>query len=158
MQCEHCLSEYKPCRINYNRQKFCTDKKCRRERNIIRSADFRRKNPDHFKNNSLRTSIYSRQKNERRRLGSAAKAAVSDVKRVFVSHLRTFAKLLERQLLTLQGMLSFSAGGLSQTSAFEAGKHLQRCYENGVILKESDPLLTAYLEQIYEEVTRINMS
>lgn len=158
MQCEHCLSEYKPCRINYNRQKYCTDRKCQRERNIERSRKWRQNNPDYYKDDSCRTSVYSRQKNERRRLGSVAKAAVSDVKRVFVSHLRTFTKLLERQLLTLQGMLSFSAGGLSQTSAFETGKHLQRCYENGVILKESAPLLTAYLEQIYEEVTRIDKS
>ena len=156
MQCEHCLSEYKPCRINYNHQKFCTDTRCRRERNKLRSLKWRQNNPGYYKNDTCRTTIYSRQKNVRRRLGSAAKAAVSDVKRVFVSHLRTFAKLLERQLLTFQGMLSFSAGGLSQTSAFETGKHLQRCYENGVILKESDPLLTAYLEQIYEELTGID--
>lgn len=158
MQCEHCLSKYEPCTYNHKRQKYCTDRKCQRERNIERGRKWRKNNPNYYKGDSYRTSIYSRQKNERRRLGSAAKAAVSDVKRVFVSHLQTFAKLLERQLLTLQGMLSLSAGGLSQTSAFEAGKYLQRCYENGVILKESDPLLTAYLEQIYEEVTRINMS
>lgn len=156
MQCEHCLSDYKPCPFNYKRQRYCRETKCRRERNKLRSAKYRRANPDHFKNDSERTSAYSHQKNERRRLASAAKAAVSDVKRVFVSHLRTFAKLFERQLLTFQGMLSFSAGGLLQTSAFETSKHLQRCYENGVILKESDPLLTAYLEQIYEEVTGIN--
>lgn len=158
MQCEHCLSEYEPCIYNHKRQKYCTDTKCQRERNKIRSQQWRRDNPGYYKDDSCRTSIYSPQKNERRRLGSAAKAAVSDVKRVFVSHLRTFAKLPERQLLTLQGMLSFSAGGLSQTSAFETGKHLQMCYENGVILKESDPLLTAYLERIYEEFTGIDKS
>ena len=92
MQCEHCLCKYEPCIYNHKRQKYCTDRKCRIERSKIHSQQWRQDNTDYYKDDSCRTIVYSRQKNERRRLRSAAKAAVSDAKREFVSHLKTSAK------------------------------------------------------------------
>ena len=156
MQCEHCLNHYTPCKYNSQRQKYCTRKPCRKEYKAAYAKSWRQKNPDYHKNDSDRTATYRHQKNNRRRLSSAAQATVHEVKREFVAHLHTSAKVLENQLLTFIVLLSFYAGGLLHTSASETSKRLQKCYENGVSLKESDPTLKSYLENIYERITRID--
>lgn len=159
MQCKHCNNHYTPCKYNSNRQKYCSKKsnlKCYRERKSKEACQWRVQNPNFYINDSERTSDYRHQKNTRRRLLSAAKSVVHEIKREFVSLLHASANVLQNQLLTFVGLLSFHAGGLVNASASETCKRLQRCYEDGVILKESDPILTSYLESIYEKITGLD--
>jgi hypothetical protein len=161
MQCKHCSNDYRACKYNSNRQKYCSrqsNPNCYRTRKAKEARQWRVENPDFYIDDSERTADYRHQKNTRRRLLSASKSVVLEIKREFVSLLHASANVLENQLLTFTGLLSFHAGGLVNASALETCKRLQRCYEDGVILKESDPILTSYLENMYEKITRLDKS
>lgn len=161
MQCKHCSNHYTPCKYNSKRQKYCSKKsnpKCYRTRKAKEARQWRVENPNFYRDDSERTAGYGHQKNTRRRQLSASKSVVLEIKREFVSLLNASANVLENQLLTFIGLLSFHAGGLVNASALETCKRLQRCYEDGVILKESDPILTSYLENMYEKITGLDKS
>jgi CRISPR/Cas system CMR-associated protein Cmr3 (group 5 of RAMP superfamily) len=151
MQCKECNTEFIPCKYNFKRQIFCTSKNCRQNRNIERSKSFRKKNPNYFKNDNARTAKYAPQKKEKRLIDKVAKATVREMERVFVDTSKTFANQFKNQLLTMIGMMSFYAGGSTQTSAFEAGQMLEKCYQFGVTLLESDPKIMKHLEKLYEK-------
>lgn len=152
--CKHCTQTYTPCPYNRKRQKYCTRKNCKKERNVIRSTKWREENPDYFKDSTERTAVYRQQKRERQAFVTAAKAEVHEVNREFVALTKTSAKLLERSILTLVGAVIFFAGDPLQTSAHEMGNILEKCYDYGVGQTESDPVLKTYLENFHEEINR----
>ena len=161
MQCKHCLSHYNPCLYNSNRQKYCSKKdrpSCYQKRKANEAKEWRQLNPDYFKNDNDRTAAYLHQKNETRQLKSTARKAVSEIKREFVSHFHASALVLEKQLLTFVGLLVSLSGGLDNASAFSMSNQLQKCYKNGVILKEFDITLKTYLENINESILKFDQS
>jgi len=170
--CEHCSNPYMPVRNNHTRQFYCTQKKCKQRRNIIRSEKYRIDNPDHFMitaaliaEENYRTKEYNDARNEARRLRTQAKKAVQKslepvvkremkkTARVFVAKQRTSASVLNFHLKTFIGIAALCLGWGRQTSALSVREMLDRCYKNGVGFLEADPVFNQQLEHLYEQFT-----
>ncbi len=163
--CKLCGKTFVPNKYNAKRQVYCTDAKCKRQRNIIRSQEFRQKNPGYHKKsadqiatNTYRTIIYNHQRQQCRQLEALAKRVVSKQKRVFVDQSKTFASVLNFFFSAFLGMTSFASGGLRQTSALNLSNLLNLFYEDGVSLIKSDINLKNKLEMLYEFVTESNQA
>jgi hypothetical protein len=157
--CQHCDKEFTPNKFHVNRQIFCTDKKCRQERNILRCAKFRDDNPNHFKKapeHTCRTSAYNDQRREKRKLEKVTNQVFGAHKQMFVAKIQTFASVLNFFFLTFLGMTSMSSGGLRQTSAFNLSNLLNTFYRDGVSLVNADPNLKSKMEVIHEFVAQFD--
>lgn len=160
-ECAHCSKQFTVSKYHVNRQKYCTDKKCRQDRNILRSKAYRVKYPDYHKkspNSEYRTKVYNGNRSVQRKMDRLAKRAFDGQKQMFVDNVQTFVSLLEFYLFTFLGMTSVSTGGLRQTSAFNLCNLLDNFYKDGVSLVNSDANFKSKLEVINEFVTQFTQS
>ena len=157
-QCEHCSTEYTLCKYNFNRQKFCKIPKCIKERDRIRKKKWEEDHAHLLINETERTAQYRAQKNFRNRLIRLIERKLLEQKRLFVAHQGTPVISGKNMLLTFAGIVYSMLGSGLQTSAISVQKKLEKCFEFGNRLNESDDFLTKYMEHMYEYDKTFNLS
>lgn len=159
--CEFCGKQFIPNKYNPNRQKYCTCKKCRKERRKASNAIFRDKNPDYYKKTpteqkekTYRTKVYNQQRQQKRQLESLTKRVIKQQKRVIVDHSQSLVSYLNFYFSTFLGMVAYSSGGLRQSSALSTGNLLDLFYKDGVSIIGADKNLKQTMEVLNEFITK----
>ena len=158
--CALCKKQFIPNKFNAKRQKYCTDKKCIKERSRIRNKQFRINNPTYYKKNTqeieentYRTQEYNQQRQSKRKFESMGKRLIIQQKRVFVDNNKSLASLLEFFFSTFLGMVIHSNGG-RQSSAFATGNLLNLFYKDGVSTICANKNLKQKMESIYANISK----